>query len=73
MDPRSVFLFLLSTMAAFLLLSLALSAGSALLLLPPVLGYVFTAGIQRKKRMEVLEKEMAELKEKMEALEQLKS
>jgi len=48
MDSRSVFLFLLSTVTAFLLLVLALSAGGVVLLLPPVLGYMFTAGIQRK-------------------------
>ena len=45
MDSRSVFLFLLSTVTAFLLLVLALSAGGVVLLLPPVLGYMFTAGI----------------------------
>ncbi len=48
MDSRSVFLFLLSTMTAFVLLSLALSAGGAILLLPPVLEYVFTVGIHQK-------------------------
>ncbi len=37
MDSRSVFLFLLSTVTAFLLLVLALSAGGVVLLLPPVL------------------------------------
>lgn len=72
MDSRSVFLFLLSTVTAFLLLVLALSAGDVVLLLPPVLALASTALVShifsQKKRMDALEKEVAELKEKMETL-----
>lgn len=70
MDSRSVFLFLLSTVTAFLLLVLALSTGGALLLLPPVLGYMFTAGIQRKKRMETLEKTLSEMSETLKEIKE---
>lgn len=72
MDSHSVFLFLLSTVTAFLLLVLALSAGGVVLLLPPVLALASTALVShifsQKKRMDALEKEVAELKEKMETL-----
>ena len=70
MDSRSVFLFLLSTVTAFLLLVLALSAGCVVLLLPPVLGYMFTAGIQRKKRMEALEKTLSEMNETLKEIKE---
>ena len=70
MDSRSVFLFLLSTVTAFLLLVLALSAGGVVLLLPPVLGYMFTAGIQRKKRMEALEKTLSEMSETLKEIKE---
>lgn len=70
--PTRIFLFLLSTLAAYVLLSLSLAAGSAIMLFPPLLGYTFTAfksyTISQKKRMDALEKEVAELKEKIETL-----
>lgn len=73
---ESFFLFLFST-GVFFGLSLVFASGSiAIFLLPPILGYAFTALMNhifsQRKRMEALEKEVAELKEKMEALEQLK-
>lgn len=70
MDSRSVFLFLLSTMTAFILLILALSAGGVILQVPPVLGYMFTAGIQRKKRIEALEKTLSEMNETLKEIKE---
>ena len=48
MDSRSVFLFLLSTVTAFLLLVLALSAGGVVLLLPLCWGICSQLGYSEK-------------------------
>lgn len=70
----SFFLFLFST-GIFFGISLVFSVGGVtFFVLPPILGYAFTALIShifsQRKRMQALEKEVAELKEKVTAMEQ---
>lgn len=75
--PSRFFLFLLSTGVFFALALMIPSMSGVLLILPPLLALALTALVNhissQKKRMDALEKEVAELKEKMETLEQAKS
>lgn len=70
--PSRFFLFLLSTGVFFALALMFPLASSILLILPPLLALAFTALVShifsQRKRMDALEKEVAELKEKMETL-----
>lgn len=70
--PSRFFLFLLSTGVFFALALMFPLASSILLILPPLLALAFTALVShttsQKKRMDALEKEVAELKEKIETL-----
>lgn len=70
--PSRFFLFLLSTGVFFALALMFPLASSILLILPPLLALAFTALVShifsQRKRMDALEKEVAELKEKIEAL-----
>ena len=70
--PSRFFLFLLSTGVFFALALMIPLTSSILLILPPLLALASTALVShifsQKKRMDALEKEVAELKEKMENL-----
>lgn len=70
--PSRFFLFLLSTGLIFGFSLVFFAGGAILFVFPPILGYIFTALVShttsQKKRMDALEKEVAELKEKIETL-----
>lgn len=70
--PSRFFLFLLSTGIFFALALMFPLTSGMLLILPPLLALASTALVShifsQKKRMDALEKEVAELKEKMENL-----
>lgn len=70
--PSRFFLFLLSTGVFFALAPMIPLTSGMLLILPPLLALASTALVShifsQKKRMDALEKEVAELKEKMENL-----
>lgn len=70
--PSRFFLFLLSTRVFFALALMIPLTSGMLLILPPLLALASTALVShifsQKKRMDALEKEVAELKEKMENL-----
>ena len=70
--PSRFFLFLLSTGLIFGFSLVFFAGGAILFVFPPILGYIFTALVShttsQRKRMDALEKEVAELKEKIETL-----